>query len=403
MTPKAKSTALVLRGAVALSFGAYAIGSQAGGGVRARGHVQGGSQTAGSRPLARLPPRRLRPTPRRPGGRRSTTLAKQARRLEAALPRSKTLRNDKPASTATAQRRRQGARGRARRLQAKLSPHWTSASATARASGSAPRRRRDERAASRTRSPRSWASSAAKVRAAFDKLRAQGPPGPGDRAPPGRPREGDRRLGRPSCGRRSTHCARTPQGRRPHERRDEHAAELAKALGHQPQAKLRRRADEGPRAEFKAQQRPVPATRRGQAGQELGVAKAKVGGRARTSLGQRWEAWPSPDPLVLVVDDEASVRQALERALRLEGFAVVTAAGGQEALEAVAQRPPAVIVLDVTMPDLDGVSASSGGCAPAASTCRCASSPRATRSTTASPGCRRAPTTTSSSRSRSPS
>jgi DNA-binding response OmpR family regulator len=62
------------------------------------------------------------------------------------------------------------------------------------------------------------------------------------------------------------------------------------------------------------------------------------------------------DPLVLVVDDEASVRQALERALRLEGFAVATAAGGREALDAVAERPPAVMVLDVTMPDLDGVS-----------------------------------------------
>jgi DNA-binding response OmpR family regulator len=35
---------------------------------------------------------------------------------------------------------------------------------------------------------------------------------------------------------------------------------------------------------------------------------------------------------------------------------VATAAGGREALAAVAQRPPAVIVLDVTMPDLDGVS-----------------------------------------------
>jgi DNA-binding response OmpR family regulator len=42
--------------------------------------------------------------------------------------------------------------------------------------------------------------------------------------------------------------------------------------------------------------------------------------------------------------------------LRLEGFAVSTAAGGREALELVAARPPAVIVLDVTMPDLDGVS-----------------------------------------------
>jgi DNA-binding response OmpR family regulator len=35
---------------------------------------------------------------------------------------------------------------------------------------------------------------------------------------------------------------------------------------------------------------------------------------------------------------------------------VETAAGGRDALEAVARRPPAVIVLDVTMPDLDGVS-----------------------------------------------
>ena len=60
-------------------------------------------------------------------------------------------------------------------------------------------------------------------------------------------------------------------------------------------------------------------------------------------------------PLVLVVDDEASVREALERALRLEGFAVQTAGGGRAALEAVRARPPAVIVLDVTMPDLDGV------------------------------------------------
>jgi DNA-binding response OmpR family regulator len=60
--------------------------------------------------------------------------------------------------------------------------------------------------------------------------------------------------------------------------------------------------------------------------------------------------------LVLVVDDEATVRQALERALRLEGFVVATAAGGREALAAVAERPPAVMVLDVTMPDLDGVS-----------------------------------------------
>ena len=62
----------------------------------------------------------------------------------------------------------------------------------------------------------------------------------------------------------------------------------------------------------------------------------------------------SDAPLILVVDDEAPIREALERALRLEGFAVECAPGGRTALEAVARRPPAAIVLDVTMPDMNG-------------------------------------------------
>jgi DNA-binding response OmpR family regulator len=45
---------------------------------------------------------------------------------------------------------------------------------------------------------------------------------------------------------------------------------------------------------------------------------------------------------------------ALERALRLEGFAVRTAADGASALAAVAEQPPAAIVLDIVLPDLDG-------------------------------------------------
>ncbi len=61
-----------------------------------------------------------------------------------------------------------------------------------------------------------------------------------------------------------------------------------------------------------------------------------------------------PSPLVLVVDDDDAIREALERALRGEGFAVETAAGGRAALEAVARRVPAAVVLDVTMPDLNG-------------------------------------------------
>src|SRR5436190_11953215 len=64
----------------------------------------------------------------------------------------------------------------------------------------------------------------------------------------------------------------------------------------------------------------------------------------------------SEGPTVLVVDDDESIRVALERALRLEGFAVETASGGRQALELVDRDPPAVMVLDVTMPDISGVS-----------------------------------------------
>jgi two-component system response regulator PrrA len=62
-----------------------------------------------------------------------------------------------------------------------------------------------------------------------------------------------------------------------------------------------------------------------------------------------------PPPRVLVVDDEAAIREALERALRLEGFVVDLAEGGTVALERLAAEPPDVVVLDVVMPDLDGI------------------------------------------------
>jgi DNA-binding response OmpR family regulator len=61
------------------------------------------------------------------------------------------------------------------------------------------------------------------------------------------------------------------------------------------------------------------------------------------------------EPAVLVVDDEAAIREALERALRLEGFAVRTASGGEDALAGIDEEQPAVVLLDITMPDLDGV------------------------------------------------
>jgi two-component system response regulator MprA len=58
---------------------------------------------------------------------------------------------------------------------------------------------------------------------------------------------------------------------------------------------------------------------------------------------------------ILVVDDERAVREALERALRLEGYEVDLAADGQEALLALARRSVDAIVLDVLMPVTDGL------------------------------------------------
>jgi two-component system response regulator MprA len=61
-------------------------------------------------------------------------------------------------------------------------------------------------------------------------------------------------------------------------------------------------------------------------------------------------------PLVLVVEDDRAVRESLLRALALEGYEVCSATDGEEALAAVAERRPHVIVLDVLMPVLDGLS-----------------------------------------------
>jgi DNA-binding response OmpR family regulator len=59
-------------------------------------------------------------------------------------------------------------------------------------------------------------------------------------------------------------------------------------------------------------------------------------------------------PEVLVVDDDDAIRAALERALSHEGFDVRLAPGGRAALREVQAAAPDVMVLDVTMPDLDG-------------------------------------------------
>jgi CheY-like chemotaxis protein len=60
-------------------------------------------------------------------------------------------------------------------------------------------------------------------------------------------------------------------------------------------------------------------------------------------------------PTILVVDDEEDEARALERLLRAEGYDVVLAADGRQALEQLASLRPSLIVLDYEMPELDGL------------------------------------------------
>ena len=57
---------------------------------------------------------------------------------------------------------------------------------------------------------------------------------------------------------------------------------------------------------------------------------------------------------VLVVDDEPHVVEFIAMNLELEGFRVVRAANGYEALEKAAREMPDLVVLDIMMPDIDG-------------------------------------------------
>jgi two-component system, OmpR family, KDP operon response regulator KdpE len=63
----------------------------------------------------------------------------------------------------------------------------------------------------------------------------------------------------------------------------------------------------------------------------------------------------STAPLVLVADDEPRITKLVALTLSDEGFRVVTASGGEEALRKAEAVRPDVILLDIVMPDLDGV------------------------------------------------
>lgn len=58
---------------------------------------------------------------------------------------------------------------------------------------------------------------------------------------------------------------------------------------------------------------------------------------------------------VLVVDDENSIRRYLRAALSAQGFVIYEAANGQEAINAVVSHHPDIIILDLGLPDFDGI------------------------------------------------
>jgi excisionase family DNA binding protein len=114
----------------------------------------------------------------------------------------------------------------------------------------------------------------------------------------------------------------------------------------------------------------------GQAAKFLGVAQSTIrkwsdqgrvpafytpGGHRRyrrrdleTFLDRSGPGGRSSGPLVLVVDDDERLREVVRINLELEGYAVREAAGAEEALSAIEDQAPELVLLDVVMPGVDG-------------------------------------------------
>ena len=62
-----------------------------------------------------------------------------------------------------------------------------------------------------------------------------------------------------------------------------------------------------------------------------------------------------PKETILIVDDEESIRKSLSGVLADEGYEVATAATGKEALDLLGEAQPALALLDIRMPEMDGI------------------------------------------------
>src|SRR5258707_7429084 len=76
---------------------------------------------------------------------------------------------------------------------------------------------------------------------------------------------------------------------------------------------------------------------------------------ASVGMATNKEVSVSTQPLVLVADDEPRITKLVAIALAEEGFRVVTAGSGEEALAKAEEVRPDIVLLDIVMPDLDGI------------------------------------------------
>jgi excisionase family DNA binding protein len=70
--------------------------------------------------------------------------------------------------------------------------------------------------------------------------------------------------------------------------------------------------------------------------------------------GSRTSAANAGQPLVLIVDDDARLREFVRVNLEMDGYAVREAGSAEEGLAALEQEPPDLVLLDVMMPQVDG-------------------------------------------------
>src|SRR3977135_1036256 len=67
------------------------------------------------------------------------------------------------------------------------------------------------------------------------------------------------------------------------------------------------------------------------------------------------EITPQSAGRILIIDDEAEIRESLETLLHLEGYTVVVAGTGREGLAQIGQRTFDVVLLDLALPDKNGM------------------------------------------------